>query len=106
MRFLFGFMLPASVLVLTALAFNAPLMLAARLARGRVRPLVPKVALAVGFAAATAYRLWSMEWFDVWRHGNPPVTYVLGYLPWILGFGAAGWFAGGVLAGRAQRDGR
>lgn len=95
------------LLAAAAAVLNAPLMVAARLARRRLRPVVPKVAIAVGFAAATAYMLWNMDWFDVWRHGVPSVEYMLRYvlryyLPWIASLGLLGWFAGGLLVGQPQ----
>jgi preprotein translocase subunit Sec61beta len=77
MRFVVAGSLALSGLVANALIFNAPLLIAARLARERLHPLAPRLALAVGFALATAYRLWDMEWFDVWRHGVPSVRYML-----------------------------
>jgi len=46
----------------------------------------------------TAYMLWTMEWFDVWRHGVPPARYLLrAYLPLILALGSAGWLVGGLV---------
>ncbi len=98
--FLFGTFLLGVFLLATALLLNAPLLVAARLTRKRLRPLVPKLTLAIGFAVAAAYALWKMEWFDVWRHGVPPVRYVLrAYLPWIVTLGFAGWFLGGLVVG-------
>jgi hypothetical protein len=93
---LFGSLLLGTFLLATALIFNAPLLIAARLARKRLHPLVPKLTLALGFALATAYRLWEMEWFDVWRHGVPPLRFMLrAYVPWIAALAVAGWFVGG-----------
>ncbi len=84
-------------LAASAFIFNAPLLIAVRLARRRLHPMVPRVTLSLGFALATAYRLWEMEWFDVWRHGAPALGYVLrAYVPWVVALGVAGWFVGGL----------
>jgi hypothetical protein len=33
----------------------------------------------MGFAVATGFSLWRVEWFDVWRHGAAarPLSYIL-----------------------------
>jgi len=91
-------------LLATALAFNAPLLIAARLARKRLHPLVPKLTLATGFALVAAYMLWKMEWFDVWRHGVPSLTFMLkGYAPWIGALAVVGWFVGGLVVREPAR---
>ena len=46
-------------------------------ARRRLAPSVVRGLLAEGFAAAAIYMIWRIEWFDVWRHGVPPVGYML-----------------------------
>lgn len=103
---LFGSLLLGSLLLAAAIVFNVPLLVAARLARKRLRPLVSRLALATGFALAAAYVLWTMEWFDVWRHGVPPLRYVLSaYLPWVAALAVAGWFAGGLIL-RQRRPAR
>lgn len=95
MSFVIAGLLMLSGLVASALVLNAPLLIAARLARKRLHPLAPKLALSLGFALATAYRLWEMERFDVWRHGVPPIWFMLrAYLPWIVALAVAGWFVG------------
>jgi hypothetical protein len=89
MAFIVAGLLLLNGLLATALTCNAPLLIAARLTRKRLHPLVPRVALAVGFALATAYRLWEME---------PGLAYMLRvYLPWIVTLGVAGWFVGGLV---------
>ncbi len=104
MSFIVAAFLLVSGLIANALIFNAPLLIAVRLARKRLHPLAPRLTLAVGFALATAYRLWEMESFDVWRHGLPSVTFMLkAYAPWIAALAAAGWWAGGrVVRERAE----
>lgn len=102
MRFIIGWLVGTVLLngflLVTALVFNAPLLVAARLARRRLRPIVPKLVVGLGFAIACGYWHWEMEWFDVWRHGVPPATYIiLNYLPYIVVFAAVGWFTGGFV---------
>jgi hypothetical protein len=95
--FLAGFLFMLAV----ALTWNAPVMIALRLFR--VRVVISKAVVALGFAAVTAYMLWKMEWFDVWRHGVPPASYLLVYYaPYITVIGVTGWFLGGLLGPRLQ----
>jgi hypothetical protein len=76
-----------------ALAWNALLLAAIWLFRRRVPELAAKIATALTFCGATAWLLWKMEWFDVWRHGVPPVSYLItGYVPWLATVGTGGWF--------------
>ena len=82
-------------LVAHAVAWNAPLLAAALLLRRRIRRVAIAAALSVGFCAATSWWLWKMEWFDIWRHGFPPVSYLIRvYVPWLLAVGSVGWFIG------------
>lgn len=60
----------------------------------RLRQVLP-----VTFAAGVGYALYRVEWFDVWRHGVPPVTYLIGYLPFLLVGAAAGWWVARCLTG-------
>ena len=98
-------LLPFYMFVLIhALAWNAPLLAALWLVRRRIPAVAARVAVAVGFAAATAWLLWKMEWFDVWRHGTPSLSYLTGYLPWLVAAGAIGWFVcGWVVTQRRSR---
>jgi hypothetical protein len=88
-----GFLISfAGFLFVNALLLNAPVVLVLWLARRRITPRPARVLLASGFAAATFYMLYRIEWFDVWRHGMPSLTYLAsGYLPWVALAGAAGW---------------
>jgi hypothetical protein len=100
---LLGPVLLAGLLTVYAAVINTPLLLAARLTRRRLPPIASKLALAVGFSAATTYILWAMERFDVWRWGTPSIRYILqSYLPWIASLGLVGWFVGGLAVGRRQ----
>jgi hypothetical protein len=45
-----------------------------------------------------------MEWFDVWRHGIPPVGYIItAYTPYTAALGFIGWFIGGLIARPTRR---
>jgi hypothetical protein len=93
-----GFLISfAGFLFLNALLLNAPVALVLWLARRRIALRTAQTVLACGFAAATFYMLYRMEWFDVWRHGMPSLaSLAAGYLPWVAAAGAAGW----AIAGR------
>lgn len=79
-----------------AVVWNAPLLAGVWLFRHRVRGTLARIMVALGFSAVTAWLFWKMEWFDVWRHGIPSLSYLFGlYLPWIVAVGVAGWFLGG-----------
>ena len=46
--------------------------------------------------------IWRMEWFDVWRHGTPPVGYMLAaFGPYTAALSATGWFLGGLIGRRS-----
>jgi hypothetical protein len=69
----------------------------------RLPALAAKLLAAVAFTIGPAYAMWRMEWFDVWRHGTPPLSYVVtAYMPYLACFAAVGWFAGRRLS-RASR---
>lgn len=66
------------------------------LAGARLPALVAKGVSAVAFSVGPAYAMWRMEWFDVWRHGIPPLSYIVSaYTPYLACFAAVGWFAAG-----------
>jgi hypothetical protein len=89
-----------------SLLYALPLVVAVWLARRRVAPTLAKGLLAFGFGAATAYVLIDMEYHDLWRHGLPPVSYLLSlYLPYMLLCGAGGWLLGAMLLRPAHRQG-
>ena len=84
-----------------AVAWNAPLLAGVWLFRHRVPGTVARIMVALGFSAATGWLFWKMEWFDVWRHGIPSLSYLFGlYLPWLVAVGVVGWF----LCGRVVRE--
>jgi hypothetical protein len=85
MRMITGFLTLYTYLLFTALLYNAPLL------------------LVVGFAAAAIYMIWRIEWFDVWRHGVPPVGYMLtAFGPYSASVAAAGWGLGALVVPRAR----
>jgi hypothetical protein len=103
MRFVSNLLNFLTFFLATAIALNSPLILIGFLLRRRVDRRIIRGMLALGFAASTAYWLWRMEWFDVWRHGVPPISYIINaYLPYTAVFGLVGWFAGGLIAGRSR----
>ena len=58
----------------------------------RLGSLMSRSLIALGFAGSTAYWLWSIERNDMWRHGAPPVHYLLTlYGPYLIGYAAVGW---------------
>jgi hypothetical protein len=104
MRFLSNLLNLLTFFLATAFVLNAPLMLIGFLLRKRVDRRIIRAVLAVGFAAANAQLLWRMEWFDVWRHGIPPIGYIIAaYLPYTAVFGLLGWFVGGFIAPATRR---
>ena len=83
--------LPFYLLALSLL-YNAPLIVVLWIARNRIAPSIARGLAALGFASATAYTLWRLEWFDVWRHGVPPLSYlVTTFVPYLGIFAVLGW---------------
>jgi hypothetical protein len=59
--------------------------------------------IAASFGASAGYMLWRIEWFDIWRHGTPPLSYLVGYVPYIGAFAAIRWLLAGAVLGRPTR---
>ena len=92
----FLFLLPMYV---AGVVMNVPLLTAVRLARHRIPLRAARWAAAIGFAAWGEWILYKMEWFDVWRHGVPGLSYWLFTLvPWGVAWASAGAVLGGTLA--------
>ena len=92
----FLFLLPMYV---AGVVINVPLLTGLRLARHRVPLRAARWAAAIGFAAWGEWILFKMEWFDVWRHGVPGLSYWLFTLvPWGVAWASAGAVLGGTLA--------
>jgi hypothetical protein len=106
MRFVFNLLNFLTFFLVTAVILNSPLILLGFLLRRRVGRGIIRTLLALGFASSPAYWLWRMEWFDVWRHGVPPISYLFGYLPYVIGFGVVGWFVGRLIVPPVRVPGR
>jgi hypothetical protein len=90
-------------MIVTACIYSAPVIGLVFLTRRRIQRRIASGLLALAFACATAFSLWRMEWFDVWRHGVPPVSYMLAaYSPWLTVFGVLGWITGSLIVRRSQ----
>lgn len=102
------FLLPMYVV---GLVVNLPLFTLLRLARQRVPLGAARSVAAIGMACWGEWRLFQMEWFDVWRHGVPGARYwMTTLLPWGVAWACAGAVIGGSLvkgyAGGAAVRGR
>ena len=76
----------------TCVVWSAPIIVGLLVARRRISRPVGCALLAAAFASVSTYTLWRIEWFDVWRHGVPPLSYLLIYACYASVFGAIGWF--------------
>jgi hypothetical protein len=91
-------------LLLPIVLLNVPLLAVVFAVRGRLQPRVISLMVAGGFVAAGAWRMYQMEWYDVWRHGMPSASYLLtGYLPYLLALGFIGWLVGRLISSISQR---
>ncbi len=75
-----------------SLFLSAPVILALLVGRHRINRAAGCALLAVSFAAASSYKIWQMEWFDVWRHGVPGASLLVVYGFYAAVDGAIGWF--------------
>ena len=97
MRYLLFMLDLLTFLLAVAFALSAPLLLIVLALRRWLHPTAARALLASSFAAAVAFQIWRMEWFDVWRHGFPGVSYLLtAFAPYMLAFGCIGWWVGGL----------
>ena len=104
MRHLQGIGVLIGVLTGYAVVLNAPVVALTFLFRRRLSPNSLRVIISVGFAAASAFMLWKFEWFDVWRHGIPPLTYLLlNYIPVVAVTAVIGWCIGSAMRHVAYR---
>jgi hypothetical protein len=98
-----GILMLLVILTAASIVLNAPLLVLLIFARHRMNPITTRVLVAMGFAAASAYFIWRMEWFDVYRHGMPPLTYVLtSIVPYTLIVGLTGWLLGMCITPRQR----
>lgn len=101
MRYVLVFVELLTFLLAVAFVLSAPLLLVILALRKWLHPAVARSLLASSFAAAVAFQIWRMEWFDVWRHGFPGVSYLLTtFAPYMLAFGCVGWWIGGLVSRR------
>jgi hypothetical protein len=84
-------------LCVSACAYSSPVILLVLFCRKRIGRTPGRALIAVAFAAGTAYQWWRIEWFDVWRHGTPPLSYLIVYAPYMIATGTVGWLVGGLL---------
>jgi hypothetical protein len=94
---LFGFLLVWSIVV------SAPVILVLLVGRQRLNRTVGCALLAVSFAAATSYKIWQFEWFDVWRHGTPGASLLIIYACYAAAYGLVGWFIARSILPRSRR---
>jgi hypothetical protein len=59
-----------------------------------------RVVTALTFATATAYGIWRVEWFDVFRWGAPSPRLVVVYACYVGAAGSVGWFLATLVARR------
>ena len=100
---LFGFLNLMVFLAISALPVGVAALALIWIARGRISTTAAKLLAAFAFTVGPAYAMWRMEWFDVWRHGVPPLSYlVTAYPPYLVWFAVLGWFAASRMAGAAR----
>jgi hypothetical protein len=75
-----------------SLVLSAPVILALVVGRRRINRAAGCALVAMSFAAASSYKIWQMEWFDVWRHGVPGASLLIIYGLYAAVYGAIGWF--------------
>jgi hypothetical protein len=91
-------------LLVTGIVYTLPISLALWWLRRRLSVVAASVSLGVGFAAATAFSFYRFEWFDVWRHGVPPLGYMITeYGPPMVILGAIGAAFGALLVRRKSK---
>ena len=104
-RLFFGFLVWGCALTLGAALFNVLLLANVFLWRRRLAPALAAGIVAAGFGAAVAYLFWSAEWFDVYRHGMPPLGYFLRTMVALpLAVAVVGWTIGRSISRRAGRS--
>ena len=87
-----------------SLVLSAPVILALLVAGRRINRAAGCALLAASFAAASSYKIWQMEWSDVWRHGTPSASLLFIYGCYAAAYGAMGWFIGrAILRSRSER---
>ena len=91
---LWGFLLFWSAIL------SLPVILVLVVGRRKVNVTAGCTALAISFACASAYMLWRLEWFDVWRHGILPVSRIVIYGCYAAAYGVIGWYLAKAIVGQ------
>ncbi len=100
-----GIALLYGAFLLVGLLFNLPVLASLWILRRRIPLRAARAVAAAGLLIWGQWALYRMEWFDVWRHGVPPVSYWLtSLLPFAVGLCAAGAVVGGTIV--RDREGR
>ena len=85
-------------MVVMAFVYTAPVIVLVLLGRRRIGRRLASALLMLAFACTTGFSLWRIEWFDVWRHGVPRISYILSaYGPWVMAFASVGWIIGSLI---------
>jgi hypothetical protein len=66
--------------------------------------LIVRTVTAILFASATAYWIWKIEWFDVFRWGTPAPRLLVVYAAYVAALGTAGWFLAVLFTPRKRSD--
>jgi hypothetical protein len=59
-----------------------------------------RLTAALALAAATAYGIWRLEWFDVFRWGMPSGQLLVAYACYVGVAGSAGWILAALVTPR------
>ena len=95
MRVIGGLVIFFILALVPTILLNVPLLSVVFIARRRLDARLTSALLACGFVTASAWMIWQMEWFDVWRHGVPSTMYMLtAYVPSLAVSGLTGWLVG------------
>ena len=79
--------------------FSLPILGVVWWLRGRIARGTGAITVGVSFAVVAAILFWRVEWFDIYRHGMPPLGYIVESMgPVVLVLGLIGGCVGAVLA--------
>src|SRR5688572_16499074 len=103
MSAIYGVAVFSLALLLPTVLLNIPLLAVVFASRRRLQPRVIRLTVAGGYVAAGAWIIRKLEWYDVWRHGTPSVSFLLtSYLPYLLALGVIGWLVGRLISNVAR----
>jgi hypothetical protein len=67
--------------------------------RGRINRATGALVVGLSYAVVAAILFWRVEWFDIYRHGLPPLGYIVESMgPVVLILGLIGGSVGAILA--------